>query len=801
VAAPKGPSLPHADHPKIEKKDLENHHSRKRPRSRRDISGADAEGLESASRPSNGVRSKASSSTSKLSNRRQDSALHAACVAGAEKHPENKYERKPRHKTRPDKYELKVDQRTVEKGTHERTHRKSNRKRRKKTGLAFNHDFKAPNVPQDRLTLKPNTGPGIFHRGKASALVERRGLPDLTFSEMNFLTKRRYVDVNQQQRYRDIQPPKKSKKGSAPDISDFFSRTEEHDVTLQGPPAKVSSQRKGRLTKQSISPNKSSPARPGVRKPLSLISGNETGARAFSTNGLGTATRPNGWVLDPQIPAVQHCYAAKRGSSVYRNQSNSILSYDSWSATPSRKSHHCADLHEYSEARQLVARERSCEPRPPSPPRRDLLEITKRPLGQSSISDRSLEHYTRHVLLGEHKQGIWDCVPRTVSRNSHYSLQDLKRLARLSELGDVNGSSAIQSNQHRDAKGRDAKGRGGIHLPLTNFDEHKHVLPTHTSNGGGLEASTARPLASIPGKGIHRHKGADFVIEASADPAVPGPQVAQSGRQGLLTAGPAHHLSLRDSTRLGNIKFTSDRVAWLLSTDSPAPEGHNRATQFGNTVQTGNHPPGPLWRTLDSGHRAGIDHEFVESGTSVRCLEHHLTAQAHIQESNGRSEPDKKLDHLQVEYENHQHQHWIGHAMLQDTSHQDSDNMVSNSHDEFDQALLRGPATFVDNTANILDLFGAAQPDSVFAETATRRSDVRQDLTSSYDEPTPAARDHKRSNIEIGLKHLQKDVAASGLGIDGLQRNQTWHQSLRPEGTYQEVENEFMGFARPHILY
>jgi len=58
--------------------------------------------------------------------------------------------------------------------------------RRKKTGIALNHDFKAPNVEQERLTLK-NTGLGIFNKGKASEPVTSRGLPDLTFSEMTFL--------------------------------------------------------------------------------------------------------------------------------------------------------------------------------------------------------------------------------------------------------------------------------------------------------------------------------------------------------------------------------------------------------------------------------------------------------------------------------------------------------------------------------------------------------------------------------------------------------------------------------------
>lgn len=200
-----------------------------------------------------------------------------------------KYERRPSHKTRPDKYEFKVHKTALEK-----THITSKRKRRKKTGPALNNDFKAPNVQQDRLTLKPNTGPGIFQRGNASAPVERRGLPDLTFSGMKFLTKRRDINDAQQQGAKDVQSPKKkSSRGTVQEISDFFSRPQVHDLALQHPRAKTSSQR-NILTKHSISPTKSYPAGLGARTPLSTISSNEIGARAFLTNSLGVAARPEG---------------------------------------------------------------------------------------------------------------------------------------------------------------------------------------------------------------------------------------------------------------------------------------------------------------------------------------------------------------------------------------------------------------------------------------------------------------------------------------------------------------------------
>jgi hypothetical protein len=84
-----------------------------------------------------------------------------------------------------------------------------------------------------------------FHRGKASAPVERRGLLDLTFSGMKFLTKRRDTDNVQQQQARDVQSPKKkNSRVTAQEISNFFSKLEVRELALQYPRVKASSQRK-----------------------------------------------------------------------------------------------------------------------------------------------------------------------------------------------------------------------------------------------------------------------------------------------------------------------------------------------------------------------------------------------------------------------------------------------------------------------------------------------------------------------------------------------------------------------------
>jgi hypothetical protein len=64
--------------------------------------------------------------------------IHEAAVVG---NVAEMYEKRTRHKTRSDKYELKVHKTALEK-----THITSKRKRCKKASLALNDDFKAPNV-------------------------------------------------------------------------------------------------------------------------------------------------------------------------------------------------------------------------------------------------------------------------------------------------------------------------------------------------------------------------------------------------------------------------------------------------------------------------------------------------------------------------------------------------------------------------------------------------------------------------------------------------------------------------------
>lgn len=603
------------------------------------------------------------------------------------------------------------------------------------------------------------------------------------------------MDDDRYQSSKPVQPPQKNNhRSSAQEISDLFARPEQHDITFRGPSPKASNQRKG-LTKQLISPNKPLPARPGIRKPSSMISGNGIGHRASSTDGLGAATRCRRWAPDTRFPALHRYSPAKRDPHVYHSQHNPIPSWYSWSATPPRKGPLHADLLQYSEVCQLVSREHNSEPQPPGTARRRHIEITRQPSNQSSIIDRSLEHYTQRVFGGEDKQGVWDCAPRAISRGGHYTLPDLKRLASLSELDNVNRISAVQSDQHHDATGQ-----GGVHIPLAYFEEHHHALASHTTNAEALDISTARSISSFPMHFLQKQKGAGFVSEASADPAASRPPVAQLGRQGHFAAGPADHLYLRDSTRLGNIRFSPDRVAWLLSADDPALELPKRGPVVGDTAQTGNYPTSPLWQTVDSGHSLGLDHEFAERGKSTGYSERPLTDLEHIKEPFGLSRSDKVLGHIDVLHEDHCFDDWIGHRKTQDACHQDFEKTLSGSHTESDHFLLYGPAAFLDKITIILDDFGDTQFSPAFLDPATAPSDVRQSLPSARNNSAAAAQYHKISNTDIGVDHSEEKVAAVSFGTDRLQRSQAW-PSQRCEGLFEEAGNEFMGFTRPHILY
>ncbi|EUC36682.1 hypothetical protein COCCADRAFT_2333 [Bipolaris zeicola 26-R-13] len=97
------------------------------------------------------------------------------------------YARKPRRKTRPERYEPNKPEHAGRNNSSKKARHKSRRRKVEKSGQVV-RNFKAKNVSGDRLTLKPPEL-GLFNKGRTSIAVRGRGLPDLVFSEMKFLHK------------------------------------------------------------------------------------------------------------------------------------------------------------------------------------------------------------------------------------------------------------------------------------------------------------------------------------------------------------------------------------------------------------------------------------------------------------------------------------------------------------------------------------------------------------------------------------------------------------------------------------
>ncbi|KAL5116916.1 hypothetical protein ACEQ8H_005133 [Pleosporales sp. CAS-2024a] len=108
---------------------------------------------------------------------------------------DHRYARRRRRKTRPDRYHPKDSRQRGQHRRHTQKHessksrQKSARNKRTKPDSRTRPNFHAKNVARDRLTLKPTTHLGLFNKGRTSAPIRGRGLPDLVFSEMKFLHK------------------------------------------------------------------------------------------------------------------------------------------------------------------------------------------------------------------------------------------------------------------------------------------------------------------------------------------------------------------------------------------------------------------------------------------------------------------------------------------------------------------------------------------------------------------------------------------------------------------------------------
>ncbi|KAF2281299.1 uncharacterized protein EI97DRAFT_25754 [Westerdykella ornata] len=197
---PPSPGLPHQDTPAPL---LESHVPETRPKQgrRRKRSTTDSSFLEARTVPPKPkspppIRKEADTDESRDTSTCSD-AHQPPNASSDSSSSSQRYARRPRRKTRPERYEPK-SKHVKEQGAHASRHRngeskqkkrKSRRKKSERPGMGLVQSFHAKNVPQDRLTLKPREKLGLFNKGRVSSPVKGRGLPDLVFSEMKFLQK------------------------------------------------------------------------------------------------------------------------------------------------------------------------------------------------------------------------------------------------------------------------------------------------------------------------------------------------------------------------------------------------------------------------------------------------------------------------------------------------------------------------------------------------------------------------------------------------------------------------------------
>ena len=120
--------------------------------------------------------------------------------------------------------------------------------------------------------------PGIFSKGKASVPTERRGIPDLTFSEMTFLNKKRSLGDARLRTIQAISNPGSKNKGGAAEVSEYFSKpqTDESDIRRSRSRVCSSSIRSNQRLSTDERPNElKTRADEGIRSPEFLLTDHE----------------------------------------------------------------------------------------------------------------------------------------------------------------------------------------------------------------------------------------------------------------------------------------------------------------------------------------------------------------------------------------------------------------------------------------------------------------------------------------------------------------------------------------------
>jgi hypothetical protein len=348
-----------------------------------------------------------------------------------------RYERKSRHKTKADKYDLKPTSRSRAKEDADTRKTRSTKRPRRKSGLTLNNEFKASNATEGRLTLKGNGGPGMFQNGKASSSLQKRGLPDLSFSEMKFLSKRQDHQTDSKEG-KPISKSKKKEKGLVERISGYFEHLAEPKPDVQAT--------------MDATLSEPGPANVSAEYPTPFISNNQPVTdlqRVVPNHGLRRSATRNDremhvskkrWISETQQPEVQQCKPSSTPASNHQKVDSTASAY-SWSITPSRKGRSPREAltasidsttrHAHAPVKSFKDQRGHADSRNPHLASHD--QLPSEATNESSLSQLSLDQYTQSMLLSS-GHDLWTHFPAQ-SRNSElYTLSDLKHLARLEQL-------------------------------------------------------------------------------------------------------------------------------------------------------------------------------------------------------------------------------------------------------------------------------------------------------------------------------------------------------------------------------
>ena len=325
---------------------------------------------------------------------------------------QEKFGRRQRHRTKADKYTLKMES-TRSSRDLKRYTPKQTKKRRRDLGKAWNHEFKAPNVEQERLTLRSHIRPGIFAKARASS--PRRGLPDLTFPEMNSLC-RRNADrsPHRRQRTRNHQEGKDSARG----VSSYFAQP-----SAENPVSQESKKQDVCVKCHANNPKADPPvAREGGPQDDIACVDRGRGSGSLKNNPCDERILQKALVdtdRENNRRSIKHISKSHESVKCDSSKSGATTIYCSWSTTPTR-SFAAINVSEERDGVKSQARDRE-----------DLRRHSEKAwtacIPQSSISQRSLERYTQSMLLmsrrDDRKHGA---DPNTMFKM--YTLEELKQL-------------------------------------------------------------------------------------------------------------------------------------------------------------------------------------------------------------------------------------------------------------------------------------------------------------------------------------------------------------------------------------